>query len=1484
MAQSLDKTNDVPDPTYKESPTFPELQDSDQEKSTEGFCPVVGIGASAGGLEAFAELIQSLPDDSGMAFVLVQHLDPHHESFLAELLAGHTRMSVNQAVQETPVEPNHVYIIPPDTSMTIKDGVLRLVPRGDSRGLHLPIDLFLCSLAEDRKSRSIGVILSGSASDGTIGLKAIKSVGGITFAQDDSAKFDSMPRNATAAGVVDFILPPSSIARELSNIARHSYVGGAPDSPLLDDAPVLLKIIGLLRQVKAVDFTHYKRPTLKRRLARRMALHHKSDPVAYLEMLEQDPGELNALFDDVLINVTEFFRNPETFKVLSEKVFPIIFKDRKPEDTIRVWVPGCSSGEEVYSIAICLVEYLERTHQSLAIQIFGTDISDRAVELARAGKYPDSITAGVSPERLDNFFIPLERGGYQVARVLRELCVFSRQDLIKDPPLSRMDLISCRNVLIYLGSILQRRVIATFSYALQPKGCLVLGNSENVGSHDNHLTALDRDHKIYARNLQIAPPLVNSESTAARAAIAMVPTPPKTEDTVLVMDREADRLISEEYGPCGLLIDANCQVVKFRGNVGFYIAPQTGTATLDVFKLVREDLVTTLRTAIDEVTARNMPIRKDRVKLKQNDRLQVVNILVRPISRPGTSRYFLVLFEEEIRETNEVSTQHRNQLFLIPNEIDLAGELATTRTYLQSLIEELHTANEESQSANEELQSTNEELQTAKEELQSSNEELTTTNDEMKSRNMELSQVNNDLLNLLSSMQLPVVMLNKDLRIRRFTPMSEKVLNLIPSDIGRPISDLKPRINVPNLEQLLAKVIYSLQALEQEVQDQDGHWYSLRINPYQVSGNRVDGAVLQLLDIDQLKHTVEAAEHARNYSEAIFATVREPLVVLDSDLKVETANQSFFECFGVSPEETLRCSIFEIGNRQWDFPKVHQLLDDIVSGGKRLQDVEIEHNIQNVGWRTFQLNARLLKRGGVVGQILLALEDVSDRKKTAEAKYRRLFETAKDGILIIDPDSGEITDANAFIVELSGFSREEVLGKKFWESGPLSEVRQAEEVLGKLRNEEIVKLPDVPLRTKTGRGVEVEIIGNIYLEGEKRVVQFNIRDITDRKQFDRKLLQSAKLESLGLLAGGVAHDFNNLLTGIMGNASLILDEAPPDTPDRERLRSIVKATQKAADLTRQMLAYSGRGRFTVGLVDVSELVREISGLIRGSIPKTVDVSLELASGLLPMQADSTQIQQIIMNLVINGAESIGEGKRGVVCVKTSQIQLDEQFIRNELFGQDVSPGTYVCLEVKDNGSGMDEATQAKIFDPFFTTKFTGRGLGLAATSGIVRGHSAGIRVNSALGQGTTFRVFFPAVQAVTLPSRVEPAGEDLHGSGLVLVVDDEELVLQLAKSALRSHGYRVLTAPNGEVAVRLVSENYKQLALIILDLTMPVMSGGEAYLQIKQIRPDIPIVLSSGYDEAQAVEQFGEKDLAGFVQKPYLISQLLKVVKSAVRK
>ena len=1462
----------------------PELQ-SNQEENEIAFsapaltCAVVGIGASAGGLDALTHLFQNVPSNTGLGFVVIQHLDPHHESQLAGLLAMHTRMPVVQAEEGVTVEPNHVYVIPPNMGMAIRKCKLLLSARQGGRAHHLPIDDFFCSLAEDQKNRAVGVILSGSGSDGTIGLEAIKSEGGITFAQDGSAKFESMPRQAAATGVVDFVLPPHAIGMELANIARHLRDVLGKSDALVADGTSLQRIFAILRDRCGLDFSHYKMNTVRRRISRRMALRQAHTLDEYLEGLEQNGDEARALYDDLLITVTEFFRDAPAFQALEEKALPRILKNRTSDNPVRIWVPACSTGKEVYSMAITFIEYMRRTGNNNRIQIFGTDVSERAIETARSGKYLDIIGSAVSTERLQSFFTKIE-GGYQVSRSVREVCVFSRHDLTRDPPLGKMDLVSCRNLLIYMGPVLQRRVMAVFTYALKPGGCLLLGNSETVGYGSEYFEVLDARQKLYQRNQEASTGLLELPLSAAPALGAPADAARLRHEDLTALDLAADRMLVDEYAPSGFLLNAQWQVVKFRGDTGPYLGTPRGNPTLDVLTLVREDVKSPLQSALEEVKVTGALARRDRIQAQRRDSMVEATLVVRPISDQGTEPYYLVLFEEPWQRKPQTGEPSVRAFGGAQSPEDLAFELASTRTYMQRLVEELRTANEEAQSSNEELQSTNEELQTAKEELQSSNEELTTTNEEMQSRNRELSQLNGDLSNLLSSLDMPIVMLDRDLRVHRYTPVPDSVFRLIPSDLGRPISDLRATINVPDLQQILREVIRSGSAYQREVQGEDNHWYSLRVRPYRTPDDHLEGAVLQLLDIDPLKKTLDEVEKARDYSGAVLATVREPLLVLDRDLRVLTANQSFYEVFRTEEAGLIGQSIYALSGGQWDAPRVHQMLDRLANGVEHMREVEIEQTVPGLGQRNIQLNAR--RFGGPSGEfrILLALDDITDRKRSAEAKYRRLFEAAKDGMLIANAEDGEITDINPFALDLFEAERGTAVGKPFWELKGLE--KSGRQMLERLRTGEVVRIAETEIPGKR-EGCLIEVVANLYQENERPYVQLNIRDITERKRFERQLQQTAKLESLGVLAGGIAHDFNNLLTGIMGNASLALADAPDGSTYQDSLREVLKSSGRAADLTRQMLAYAGKGSFILRPMDLADLVKETSVLIRSSIPKTVTVESDFGSGLPLIEADSSQMQQLIMNLVINGAEAIGESRMGVVRIAVSSEYFDPASAGLTFASDEIKPGVFVTLEVNDTGSGMDEGVLSRIFDPFFTTKFTGRGLGLAAVQGIIRSHGGALAVESAPGQGTTFKAFIPAMaQLKPEPAKaVRPA--NLNGSGLVLVVDDDETVNAVAKTALEKHGYAVITAADGRAAVEIARKRGKKLDLVLLDLTMPVMGGEEAVGLLRKIRPDLRIILCSGFDTTRVMKRFEYSPVQAFLAKPYTAEELLSTVKQVMQ-
>jgi two-component system CheB/CheR fusion protein len=968
--------------------------------------PIVGIGASAGGLEAFSELLAHLSLDAAMAFVLVQHLDPKYPSILSEILSRTTPLPVVEVQHGVRVEPGHVYVMPPNTSMTIVKGVLNLAPRSDDRGPHMPIDRFLRSLAEDSKNRAIGVILSGSASDGALGLKAIKAEGGITFAEaPQSAKFDGMPRSAMASGAVDFVLTPKAIAQELIRIGRHPYLGetsvAPPSEPLADGPEALAQIFRMMREKSGLDFTLYRQTTIRRRIARRMLIHGVSTLEAYRRYLEEHPSQVQALSNDLLINVTRFFRDADAFRVLQRSVFPSIIKQRPAEAPIRVWAPGCATGEEAYSLAIELLECLGDEAATVPIQLFGTDVSETSIVKARAGVYPENIELDVPAARLRRFFVKLD-GQYQVRKAVRELCVFAKHNLATDPPFSKMDLIVCRNLLIYLEAELQRRMSSIFHYALKTPGFLMLGVSETPGPLSELFSVVDKKYKVYAkrptaRRFDLGLGSLDrgtAKSGMSRAARSADEAGRSRSDLL----QEVDRLLLSKYAPAGVLVNEAAEILQFRGHTSPYLEPAPGQASLNLLKMAREGLLMELRVAIDKARKQNAPVKREKLSIKQDGRTAQVTLQVLPMSGPAGERNYLVLFERVPPSREPRAPGHK-----VPSAIahprrqieSLRHELTATKEFLQSIIEEreaanqeLQAANEELLSSNEELQSTNEELETAKEELQSVNEELTTVNEELQHRNAELSQLNNDLNNLFAGVTIPIVMLGSDGRIRRFTPMAAKVLNLIPADLGRPIGDIRPNVDLSDLEQVCKHVIDAATIVEREVRDRDGRWHSLRVRPYTTTDNQIDGAVITLEDISALKSSVEQVTAARERAETIADSVPVPLVLLDTDLRVTWASRLFYETFGLTPEETIPHFVYEMGNGRWSLPALRKALTEVLEKNVGFHEFEVEDDSARVEAKTMLLNARPMQSEQKVGRlILLAIDDITARKK-AERELR----------------------------------------------------------------------------------------------------------------------------------------------------------------------------------------------------------------------------------------------------------------------------------------------------------------------------------------------------------------------------------------------------------------------------------------------------------------------------------------------------------------
>ena len=827
--------------------------------------PIVGIGASAGGLEAVSRLLGGLPANTGMAFVLVQHLDPTRASLLPEILQKVTSMPVVQARDRLLIAPNSVYIIPPNTHMTVRGRSLRLVPR--PTGVHaMSVNCFLTSLAEECGNQAVAVILSGTASDGALGVQAIKSEGGVVFAQDEqSSGFFGMPESAAATGVVDFVLPPEKIAEELASMSRHPAL--SPDiEALFEDEDSLQKIFHVLRRGTGVDFSLYKPNTIKRRLLRRLMLHKLKGLARYRVLLEKNPDEVRALHDDLLIHVTRFFREPKAAATLRSKVFPRILKGLPRDAPIRAWVAGCSTGEEAYTLAIALFDFLGERDSMNPVQIFATDISDVALERARAGVYPEDIKRNMPPRLLRRFFTKVDRG-YEIVKRVRDACVFARHDLTKDAPFANVDLISCCNVLIYLGQTAQKQILPMFHYALRPSGALMLGSSETVGEFGDLFAAADSRSRIFYKK---------TAAPRMRLALAQSRRPAPTEEerpksagrsgeSGADVQKVAERILLGRYSPACVVVSGDMNVLHFRGHTSRYLEPATGSANLNLLKMLPAHAAEALNQMIKAARKSGAPVVRAGLDLGADGgtRRRLVTIEAVPFRLPiSGERYFLVLFSDE-----PAASGAKRGRAPVPAPASrpegaavkrLRAELASTRGYLQTIVEEheavneeLKSANEEIISSNEELQSTNEELEVAKEELQAANEELSTVNEELQSRNVDLGHLNGDLLNLIASVHLPIIMVSSDLRIRRFSAAAEQIMNLIPGDVGRPIGDVNPRVNVPNIEELIHDVLETATTKELEVRDHENRAYALRIRPYRTLENKIEGAVLVFIDHDR---------------------------------------------------------------------------------------------------------------------------------------------------------------------------------------------------------------------------------------------------------------------------------------------------------------------------------------------------------------------------------------------------------------------------------------------------------------------------------------------------------------------------------------------------------------------------------------------------------------------------------------------------------
>jgi two-component system, chemotaxis family, CheB/CheR fusion protein len=884
--------------------------------------PIVGIGASAGGLAAIEAFFAAMPPDmeTGMAFVLVQHLDPDHKSILIDLVRKFTRMQVFKVEDGMEVEPNYIYVIPPNRDMAFLDGKLHLLEPGTPRGLRLPIDFFFRSLAQDQHERAICIVLSGTGTDGTLGLKAIKVEGGIAMVQSpESAAYDGMPRSAIATGLVDYVLPPDKMPEQLITYVQHAF--GHRPKPVSPPPPgagdTLQKVFILLRAQTSHDFSQYKQNTIRRRVERRMAVAQIDHIEDYVRYMRDNPLEVESLFRELLIGVTNFFRDPEAFESLREQIIPRLFAGKPPGASVRVWVPGCSTGEEPYSLAILIREYLDELKENFQVQVFATDIDTEAIEKARAGVYLDSIAADVSSVRLSRFFTQ-EDSSYRISKNIRNMVVFAQQDVLKDPPFSKIDLLSCRNLLIYLGGEAQKKILPLFHYALNQDGYLFLGNSETIGEFIALFAVVDKKWKIYQRKGQ----------AASHAAIGPY-TPPLETEVAMRLRRPGgepaqrggvrelmERVLLEDYAPASVLVNAEFEVLYIHGHTGKCLEPAAGEASLNLLRMAREGLRMELTAGVRKALTQQKSVRYEGLQVKYNGDRSVVNLIIRPVMKTEAGpNLAMVIFEDVTGETQQPVEAAKAPLDGQDYRLTtLEQRLRAKEEYLQTTIEELETANEELkstneelQSANEELQSTNEELETSKEELQSVNEELVTVNTELQKKIEELSRTNNDMNNLMAGTNIGTLFLDHQLRIQRYTPATTSVINFIQTDLGRPVSDIVSRFKdysrlVPDTQAVLNTLIPK----EEQVQTQEGQWFQMRIQPYRTLENVIEGAVLTFVDITERKKLQMAVAENEEKLRTLFEILPVGVSVLDDKGQVVYVNSALENILDVPRADLLR--------------------------------------------------------------------------------------------------------------------------------------------------------------------------------------------------------------------------------------------------------------------------------------------------------------------------------------------------------------------------------------------------------------------------------------------------------------------------------------------------------------------------------------------------------------------------------------------------
>ncbi len=1489
---------------------------------------IVAMGASAGGLEAFSEFFRQMPTDSGLAFVLVQHLDPNHESIMPELLTKETKMEVRQVQDEMELEPNHIYVIPPNATMRIEDGILRLAKPIEPRGRRMAIDTFFQSLAEDCGHRAICIVLSGTGSDGTQGLRAIKERGGLAIAQSaESARYDSMPRSAINTRLVDCVVSITEMPGLVLDYAKHlqEHPGEPVDSAECEehhqkDGDELRRIFHALLRRTGHDFSSYKKGTLMRRIQRRMRVVQVDTLSDYADRLLAESAEAEELFNDLLISVTQFFRERPAFDTLERLVLPLIFAGHDIDSHVRIWVPGCATGEEAYTIAMLAAEQMQKMESPPKVQIFASDIDEHALETARAGKYPETIEAQVPPEYLRKYFT-FEGNSYAVVKELREMCLFSVHNLIKDPPFSSLDLISCRNLLIYFESDLQKRLARLFHYALRPGGYLMLGPSENVASAPDLFRPVEQRHRVFqtkptAIRVPVSFPLTRGENDELQQALEPEGLRITREQATM---RSLERVLLESFAPASVVINESAEIAYIIGRCGKFLEPGVGAPSNKLVEMAREGLRLPLRTAIFRAVKSREEIVHDRLKMEADGVERSVRLTVRPLRElSGEHDLFIVIFQELHDPGQAVQDMVAQASGDDTFARQLESELRHTREHLQATIEELETSNEELKSSNEELlsmneelQSSNEEMQTSKEELQSVNEELETVNTELHKKIEELDRANSDLQNLFQSTQIATIFLDNELRIQRFTPAATQVFRIQATDIGREIQDFAPRFGGVDVASEVEEVLRTLMPRGRQVQTADEHrFFAMRITPYRTTANVIAGVVITFVDITDLTR----AQRERSRLAKIIDSSQDSVIGKDFNGFITSWNAAAERLFGYTAVE------MEGQNIRAIIPPEH--------------------------WEVWEQTLERLRRGEKVDPVDAVRVRKDGRKVDLQLAYSLIFdETGQPaGVSSISRDVSALKRAEAEAVRRAAEVQAimEAVPAIVW----IAEDREGKSIKGNRESYRFLRIPEghnqsltggtgdrpthfrvtkdgkelpdseLPVQRvcRTGQSIEGWQNEVVFDDGETRTIFGNIVpligqdgrpagsvaafiDVTEfqksqtaRMEISQELekrvveLESARHESERANSAKdrfiaiLSHELRTPLTPVLAAAQVVAREnetLPESTRELLALieRNVLLETKLIDDLLDLNRLSFGKMTLDRRAVELASCVADAIQICREeSQAKQVKVTSDVSTSLW-VDGDPSRMRQIIWNLLRNAIRYSPTGSE--ICVRGSRASRTE-----------------ARLEVRDHGCGISPDRLSSIFEPFergaeaTSANHGGLGLGLAICKALVELHGGSISAHSkGSDQGAVFAVTLPLTNAPEIdPARTELDETDIRefAGKRLLLVEDHHDTSRAMKRLLEKYGLVVTTASTVKEALAIASS--QSFDMLLSDLGLPDGHGSELIEQIRKTNQTLPAIALSGFGMDHDVKHALHSGFDRHLTKPVEIVKLEQAIFSLLKK